>query len=56
MSVQQPDASTGALPSFVVYFNKNSDWIRPDGRQQLESSRAGRNAPSRDHGSGKGLC
>jgi len=40
MSVLQPDSGSGTLPAFVVYFNRNSDWIRPDGREQLEKASA----------------
>jgi outer membrane protein OmpA-like peptidoglycan-associated protein len=36
MTLAHETSPSGSLEPFLVYFNSNSDWIRPDGRDQIE--------------------
>lgn len=40
MVVRESDSDGAASPAFVVYFNPNSDWIRPDGRLEIDNAAA----------------
>jgi outer membrane protein OmpA-like peptidoglycan-associated protein len=36
MTLAHETSPSGSLEPFLVYFNSNSDWIRPEGREQVE--------------------
>jgi outer membrane protein OmpA-like peptidoglycan-associated protein len=35
MTLIHEGTASGSLPPFLIYFNSNSDWIRPDGRKEI---------------------
>ncbi len=40
MTVLQSGASAASSPTFAIYFNANSDWIRPEGRLEIDKAAA----------------
>lgn len=44
MTVRQSGAQADSAPTFVIYFNAGSDWIRPDGRLEIDKAAAAASA------------
>lgn len=44
MTVREGGAMAESAPTFVVYFNAGSDWIRPDGRVEIDKAAAAASA------------